>query len=139
MRRNILFAMTGLLVALALTGTALAGGWATVQLSSTPDRARACVPWSVDLTVLQHGVRPLAGLAPEVRIQNGSQVRAFRAVPTRKTGVYHANVIFPKAGTWRWTIWDGFSRAHTYYPVRIKTAPTEAAACGTPTAARRSA
>ena len=30
-----------------------------------------------------------------------------------------ARVVFPRAGTWRWTIWDGFSRIHTYKAVKV--------------------
>jgi len=46
-------------------------------------------------------------------------VRRFLARPTATTGVYRARVVFPRAGTWKWTIWDGFSRTHTYTPVKI--------------------
>jgi hypothetical protein len=105
--------------ALLLPAAALAGGWATVQLSSTPKGARAKTPWVVDLTVLQHGVTPLAGVRPEVRIAQGKLRRVFAARPTGTTGVYRARVVFPRTGTWRWTIWDGFGREHTYAPVHI--------------------
>ena len=105
--------------AVLLPAAALAGGWATVQLSSTPKGAQAGTPWVVTLTVPQHGVTPLAGVTPEIRIAQGTLRRAFTARPTAKTGVYRARVVFPRAGTWRWTIWDGFSREHTYSPVRI--------------------
>jgi hypothetical protein len=105
--------------AVLLPAAALAGGWATVQLSSTPKGAHAGMPWVVNLTVLQHGVTPLAGVKPEVRIDQGTVRRVFTARPTGRTGVYRARVVFPRAGTWRWTIWDGFSREHTYAPVRI--------------------
>ena len=106
-------------VAVLVPATALAGGWATVQLSSTPKGAKAGVPWVVNLTVLQHGVTPLADVRPEVRIAQGTAARSFVARPTTKTGVYRARVVFPRAGTWRWSIWDGFSRTHTYKAVRV--------------------
>jgi hypothetical protein len=111
--------VTAAVVAVLVPATALAGGWATVQLSSTPKGARAGVPWVVDLTVLQHGVTPLAQVRPEVRIVQGTLARSFLARPTAKTGVYRARVVFPRAGTWRWSIWDGFSRTHTYKAVRV--------------------
>ena len=114
--------VTVVALAVLLPATALAGGWATVQLSSTPKGARAGVPWVVDLTVLQHGVTPLAQVRPEVRIAQGALARSFVARPTARTGVYRARVVFPRAGTWRWSIWDGFSRTHTYKAVRV--APT---------------
>lgn len=107
------------LVALVLAAPASAGGWATVKLSSTPTGAQAGAPWVVELTVLQHGVRPLAGVRPEIRIAQGTLRRSFAARPTGRTGVYRASVVFPRAGVWRWTIWDGFTRTHTYAPVRV--------------------
>jgi hypothetical protein len=106
-------------LALLLPAVALAGGWATVQLSSTPANSKAGVPWVVNLTVLQHGVTPLDGIRPEVRIAQGSTARSFVARPTAKTGVYRARVVFPRAGMWRWSIWDGFSRTHTYKAVKV--------------------
>ena len=111
--------VVALVVAALLPAAALAGGWATVQLSSTPAGMRAGTPWVVHLTVLQHGVTPLAGVRPEVRIAQGAVTRSFVARRTAKTGVYRARVVFPRAGTWTWSIWDGFSRTHTYAPVKI--------------------
>jgi hypothetical protein len=109
----------GLALAALVPATVLAGGWATVQLSSTPKGAKAGEPWVVQLTVLQHGVTPLADIQPHVRIEQGTLARQFLARPTAKTGVYRARVVFPRAGTWRWSIWDGFSRTHTYKAVKI--------------------
>ncbi len=117
--------MRKLLVVLVLLGvlvpaTAVAGGWATVKLSSTPKGSQAGVPWVVDLTVLQHGVTPLAGIEPRVRIAHGTMTRSFLARPTKTEGVYRARVVFPRAGTWRWSIWDGFTRTHTYKAVTVR-------------------
>ena len=115
--------MRKLVAALALVAVlapaAVAGGWATVKLSSTQNGARAGVPWMVNLTVLQHGVTPLEGIQPYVRISQGTIARSFTARPTATTGVYRARVVFPRAGTWKWSIWDGFSRTHTYKPVKV--------------------
>jgi hypothetical protein len=107
------------LAAVLVPAAAHAGGWATVKLSSTPTGVEAGTPWIVNLTVLQHGVTPLAGVSPEVRIVQGTLHRSFTARPTGRTGVYRARVVFPRAGVWRWSIWDGFTRSHTYAPVRI--------------------
>jgi hypothetical protein len=27
--------------------------------------------------------------------------------------------VFPRAGMWKWSIWDGFSRTHTYKAVKV--------------------
>jgi hypothetical protein len=59
MNRIMLFAATALAVALIAPTTSLAGGWATVGLSSLPDGAQPGEAWVVDLTVLQHGRTPL--------------------------------------------------------------------------------
>jgi hypothetical protein len=126
-------------VALVCASTALAGGWATVKLSSQPTGLAAGEPWIVDITVLQHGLasQPLSGLKPTVTIRKitttrtvGSgpakppATRRFSARPTSRVGVYRARVVFPAAGTWRFAVYDAFTeyggaRTHTFKPVRI--------------------
>jgi hypothetical protein len=108
-------------VVLLLAPAAFAGGWATVGLSSTPAGTQPGEPWSVDLTILQHGRTPLAGVEPVITIANGGATREFAAKPTGKPGVYHADVVFPTAGRWEYTVDDGFISGipHTFPPVRI--------------------
>jgi hypothetical protein len=110
-----------ILVVLIAAPPALAGGWATVGLSSTPAGAQPGKPWSVDLTILQHGRTPLADVQPVITITNGDTSRKFTATPTSKTGVYHANVVFPATGRWEYEIDDGFITGipHTYPAVQI--------------------
>ena len=65
--------MKRMLLGLALAGlllptAAAAGGFATVQLSSLPAGTDAGGTWTPTMTILQHGVTPLAGLQPAVRI-----------------------------------------------------------------------
>jgi hypothetical protein len=110
-----------ILVVLLAAPAALAGGWATVGLSSTPAGAQPGMPWSVDLTILQHGRTPLADLQPVITITNGDTTRDFTATPTGKIGVYHADVVFPAAGRWEYKIDDGFVSGipHTYPAVQI--------------------
>ncbi|MDP1849583.1 MAG: hypothetical protein Q8K79_17490 [Solirubrobacteraceae bacterium] len=113
-----LLAITGLL---ALPAGVSAGGWAMVQLSSTPDGVAAGKPWDVDISVLQHGFRPLDGVHPTVTIASadGSLRRTFTTRPAGRAGVHRASVTFPRAGTWRYTIDDGFTMRHPYPPVQI--------------------
>ena len=113
-------------VALALGADADAGGFATVQLSSTPTGALEGEPWSVDLTVLRHGITPLGGLKPVLTIVSSDEERSFPALPTGTRGIYHADVVFPAAGVWEWRIWDGFSQTHTYAPVEVAPGGTDA-------------
>ena len=111
-----------LLLAIA-PASALAGGFATVGLSSTPDDVAPGQPWIVDLTILQHGrsEAPLDGLDPTVMVgDSGGERRSFRASPTGAPGVYRARVVFPSAGTWSYRVNDGFAGAiHEFPPVQI--------------------
>jgi hypothetical protein len=125
-------------VALVTASTALAGGWATVKLNSSPKGMAAGEPWNVEITVLQHGLatQPLAGLKPTLTIRRvaGARLassaavpqpsRTFRARATGRVGVYRARVVFPSAGTWRYEVFDGFTeyggaRTHAFKPVKI--------------------
>jgi hypothetical protein len=108
-------------VALALPAGASAGGWATVELDSLPDRLAPGETWSVELTILQHGVTPLVGVEPRVLVTKAGETgrRAFPARATSKPGVYQANVVFDSAGTWTYSVDDGFVGVRTYPPVSI--------------------
>ena len=123
--------MKKLLLVLAVAAVAVpaasAGGWATVGLSSLPPGGlKANQPWPVDITVLQHGQTPLAGVTPIVRVRDdgGKVVETFTASPTGKTGVYHAVVRFPSDGRYSYEVYDGFTtyggaRTHTFKPIAI--------------------
>jgi hypothetical protein len=113
-----------LLALLIAPASALAGGFATVGLSSTPDGTRPGEPWVVELTILQHGRSdaPLIGVQPAVIVakDDGSSLQRFAATPTGRPGVYRASVVFASAGTWRYRVDDGFAGAiHTYPAVDI--------------------
>ena len=119
--------------ALTLPASAVAGGWATVELSSTPDGLSPGQPWVVDLTILQHGRTPLEGVSPKVVISQagGGEERSVAAEPTAAPGVYRARVTFPDTGRWRYAVDDGFTQVHTYPPIRIRDArPEPASAAG---------
>jgi hypothetical protein len=131
--RRLLIVVAG--VALLGASTALAGGWATVKLSSTPKGIAAGEAWVVDVTVLQHGLasQPLCCLQPTLTIRRvagtrstsaAGESRTFRAKPTGRVGRYRFRVVFPRAGTWRYAVYDGFTqyggaRTHTFAPVKI--------------------
>jgi hypothetical protein len=107
--------------ALAVPAGATAGGWATVELDSTPDGLAPGESWTVELTILQHGVTPLEGVRPRVIVARagGGERRAFPARATLEPGVYRADVEFASAGTWRYVVDDGFVARHSYPPVTI--------------------
>ena len=119
-------AVAALAAAVVIPG-ASGGGWATVGLSSLPPSGlEPNQAWPVDITVLQHGRTPLAGVTPIIRIRDdgGKLVKSFTAKPTGKTGVYHAVVEFPGEGTYSYEVYDGFvtyggAQTHTFKPVEI--------------------
>jgi YtkA-like len=121
MTRSTLVAATALAAALIAPATTLAGGWATVGLSSLPDGARPGEEWVVDITVLQHGRTPLEGVQPRVLVEaaSGGAEETFAARPTERSGVYRARVVFPSAGEWTYSVDDDFSRVHRLGSVRI--------------------
>ena len=100
-------------VCLVLPAGALAGGWATTGLSSTPDGVKPGGKWEVDLTILQHGRTPLEDVSPAVIIKTseGGQAR-FDAVPVEgQPGVYRASVDVPADGRYEYAVDDGFGNA----------------------------
>ena len=123
--------MKKLLLVLALAAVAApaasAGGWATVGMSSLPPSGlEAGQDWPVDVTVLQHGETPLAGVTPVVRVRDdgGKVVDTFTAEPTDSVGVYRAVVRFPGEGTYSYEVYDGFetyggAKTHTFSAVAI--------------------
>jgi hypothetical protein len=118
----------------ALTGTAHAGGWATVELGEAPSGLVAGKPWQVELIVKQHGVTPMEGVTPSVRIANADGVvRTFQARPASKVGHYVAEVVYPAAGEWNTRFFDGFTDVvpHRLSPVTV-TAPDAAVAAAPP-------
>ena len=130
-------ALATVLVLLIAPASALAGGWATVGLSSMPDGTAPGEPWVVDLTILQHGrsETPLDGLQPMVHVvkADGGGRRSFAAKPTGRPGVYRASVIFESAGSWRYSVEDGFvGYTHRYPPVGIGGAARASTSTGGP-------
>jgi hypothetical protein len=127
MKKLLLVLAVAAIAAVTLVGAASAGGWATVGLSSLPPSGlEPNQGWPVDITVLQHGQTPLAGVTPIVRIRDGGGkvVGSFPAKPTGKTGVYHAEVRFPGEGTYSYEVYDGFTQyggaqTHTFKPVEV--------------------
>lgn len=134
MKPLVLLVAVGALLAAATTLPARAaptGCAATVGLSSLPKVGhRAGQPWILTVRVLQHGVRPLAGAKPEIRIRkDAGKVTTFRGRATPRVGSYVFRVVFPSAGRWTFTVFDGFvpdcARVHTFKPVTIAPASLE--------------
>lgn len=122
-------------------GTAAAGGWATVQLNSTPTGLAAGEPWDLEITVLQHGnpETPAAEASPMLTLRNSAtgQEIVYDTVPTGNPGVHRVRAFFPEAGVWSFEVFDGFTRyggarTHTYAPVTIEEQAASAAPSASP-------
>jgi hypothetical protein len=106
-------------------GAGTTGCWATVGLSSLPKPGlQAGQPWVVTIRVLQHGRTPLAGAKPEVRIRNNAgKLIVYKARALTRVGSYRARVVFPAAGRWSLSVYDGFvphcAGVHTFKSVVI--------------------
>jgi hypothetical protein len=130
MRTFTAVAAAALAAALVAPATGVAGGFATVGLSSFPENARPGDEWVVDLTVLQHGVAPLEGVHPRVLIAPDEDTQAFAARPTDRAGVYRARVEFEAAGDYRIRVDDGFAAVHEFGVVRVGRGDQAAAGAG---------
>ena len=111
--------------ALAVAGTASAGGWATVGVSPAPDNPTAGSTWNAKITILQHGQTPLEGVSPTIALigTDGKKV-TFPAEATGDPGVYLAKVEFPAAGSWSYEVYDGFAlhgqgQTHTFGAIEV--------------------
>jgi hypothetical protein len=128
MRRIVLLAAVAFA---ASSGTAHAGGWATVELGEAPGGLVAGEPWRVELIVKQHGITPLDGVTPSVEITDeAGAVRTFAARPTGRPGSYVAEVTYPTAGTWKTRLYDGFTDAVPHRLSPLTVAPASGAAAG---------
>jgi hypothetical protein len=121
-----LILLPALVAALAVTGAASAGGWATVSLESLPIGLNAGETWKAQITVLRHAVTPTDGASPRMTIRKGSESETFEAEPTGKTGGYEALVVFPEPGEWMLEVDNGLaatgygeSATTTFGPVTI--------------------
>ncbi len=102
-------AIAGFLVAtaiLAFSAPALAGGWAVVHLDEQPGEVVVDVPWQFGFMVLQHDITPNSDVTPVVRAIHKETKEEVTATGKQegKTGHYVAEVMFPRAGEWKWLI-----------------------------------
>jgi hypothetical protein len=105
--------------ALVIAAPAAAGGWATAGLGPPDGGLGAGDTWNAQVTILQHGVTPLVGVSPVVKISKGGETHDFPAAPTSEAGVYLAKVKFPSEGKWTYQVDDGFGRTHSFAAVQI--------------------
>lgn len=142
MRSAVLF--TVVLTALVLAADATAGCFATAGLTAPSATVGPGDIWTAQITVKQHGVRPIPDAKPTLTIQGEDGARkTFAAKPTSKVGVYAASVVFPASGQWSYEVDDGFvggakgqtwdcSTTHTFGSVTIGGDGSSGASAGGP-------
>lgn len=135
MRKSILGALV--VGSLLFPAAANAGGWATAGLSPSqpPEGSGPGDTWVTNITVLQHGETPLAGVKPVLTLthsKTGKRIE-FPGRPTDDVGVYRVVAKLSANGTWDVSVYDGFRRyggaqTHTFAPVTVGPAGVPAAA-----------
>ena len=110
--------MKKLLVPLAVGAAALlplatphavdAGGWAVTTLDTMAAPAPGG-PVDVGFTIRQHGVTPVAVDGVQITVTDAAgATETFPASPEGATGHYVAAVTFPAAGSYRWSVVQGW-------------------------------
>jgi hypothetical protein len=127
MRRTVTIFMLALLTAAALSTSALAkeGG---VELSSTPVGTSPGEPWTPNLILIDGSPELVAQARPGIQITNldtGQRID-YTAKPLTKDGVYTVRVVFPEAGTWSYSAYDGVTGRMYEFPAVEITGPAAA-------------
>jgi hypothetical protein len=135
MRRTVTVFMLALVTAAALSTAALAkeGG---VELSSTPIGKSPGDPWITSLRLIDGSPEMLARAKPGIQITNldtGRQID-YPAEATKGDGVYTVRVVFPEAGTWVYSAYDGVTGRMYDFPAVEITGPAAAPTTKTPAA-----
>ena len=130
---RVLVVLSAIAIALVVAPLGSSGGWATVGFEPLPDGMSAGGTWNPTIFVKQHGVTPLEGVVPSVRIDNGEGVvKTFTARPTDRVGTYVAEVDFPAGGTWKARVYDGFTDAFPHRLSPLTVSPAAGTANGFP-------
>jgi hypothetical protein len=98
-----------LVLALALSAPAAAGGWAVTTFDSLPPQFEAGQKYILGYTIRQHAVTPISVDRTEIRITSADSGKTltYRGSPDGAVGHYTAVVIFPYAGRWNWEVTQG--------------------------------
>ena len=106
MKRTIFVIGLTLLLALAFTIPALAGGWAVITLDELPGQVEANQPLEIGFMVRQHGVTPLGDQSPIITAHLDGSTQSVRVVADEEgeVGHYAATLTLPQSGEWQWEI-----------------------------------
>jgi plastocyanin len=105
-KRTTLIGTLAVISLVAMSGPALAGGYAVVHLDEVPGDVLVSTPWRFGFMVLQHDVTPNSDVTPVVRAlhkKTGEEVTAT-GVQEGAAGHFVAEVTFPLTGEWKWSI-----------------------------------
>jgi hypothetical protein len=124
--KTILISVLLLGLAILFVMPVMAGGWATITLEHLPENISVDQDLEVGFMVRQHGVSPLTDLAPRVYAIHAETHNSFRvdAKPKGPAGRYEAQLNFPQAGTWNWSI-RAFTMEQPMPPLVVKSTPAE--------------
>jgi hypothetical protein len=105
-RRQLAAVLVAVVALLALTTTATAGGWATVEVDKPVTRVEVDEEMTIEFTLLQHGVTPTDWTKTYLEATNADtgETLRFDATPLSEVGRWSVNVAFPSAGSWDWSI-----------------------------------
>ena len=96
------------LLPLAVPHAVDAGGWAVTTLDTMAAPAPGA-PVDVGFTIRQHGVTPVVVAGVRLMVTDASgATEAVAARPEGTTGHYVATVTFPAAGSYRWSVVQGW-------------------------------
>jgi cytochrome c2 len=106
MKRTIFVIGLTLLLALAFTIPALAGGWAVITLDELPGQVEANQPLKIGFMIRQHGVTPMDGQTPVImaHLDGSTQSVSIQASAEGEVGHYVATLTLPQPGEWQWSI-----------------------------------
>lgn len=112
MARKVMVILAGGVTALTLSGSAMAGGWATTTVDDAPDEFHAGATHEITYTVLQHGRTPVNDstalvFRPAKGTMSSASEIVFMGFPTGEPGQYRAHVEVPVAGVWLWEVRQG--------------------------------
>src|SRR6266542_3276223 len=106
MKQTIYIIGLTLLLTLAFTIPALAGGWAVITLDELPGQVGANQPLEIGFMVRQHGFTPMSDQTPIImaHLDGSTQSVSIQASPEGKVGHYVAILTLPQSGEWQWFI-----------------------------------
>ena len=108
-RALLVTALLAFVAALALAVPARAGGWVVITLDRLPDNIVAGEAETIAMMARQHGKTAWEADSLQVQakhIETGQQI-TFTALPEGEPGRYIAELVFPLAGDWEWSIGAG--------------------------------